>query len=262
MQQRVQARPVASNEPPEAAAPARAVDVKAGLVGKPFAQQEAALALNSTVDPSKITKNINPSAKEVAHGGSGYGYCVPFVKVHPFETEKVGGKVQPNAHVDVSFQVGLKVPEGKVDVASAQSTGLNPKNYAQAVSDLTPDGAGYAPRTRFYSQALTRRHEYFHVSDYVSAGEGIVQRAIDALGKKDIAPEAMYGELKALQEQIRGDLIEYYAGAGRRTASECREDADVSAYTARPGEARAFGDGRPEYQALADGITARFAGGR
>ena|GEM_PF-2584534 len=98
-----------------------------------------------------------------------------------------------------------------------------------------------------------------HVQDYVSAGQGIVQRAIDSLGTKNISAASIPSALAALQNLVRGDLIEYYAGDGRRTAAECREDSDIETYTARPGEGRAFGDGKPHYQALADGIAARFA---
>jgi len=59
---------------------------------------------------------------------------------------------------------------------------------------------------------------------------------------------------------IEGDLIESYAGPGKRSASDCREVADIAAYNQRPGEAHAFGDGKPRYEALAAAIGARFGG--
>jgi|GEM_PF-2675068 len=168
---------------------AEAGNARAGMRaigGRDLGEQERALApanTNGGIDTSKITKNISATPKIVAHKGSGYGYCIPFVKVDTFETEKVDGKLAPSAHVDVSFQVGLKTPPDKVDIAAPGSNALNPSNYAQAVKDLTPDSAGYAPRTRFYSKSLTRRHELYHVCEQGlrTAQERRVAREIDNL---------------------------------------------------------------------------------
>lgn len=158
----------------------------------------------------------------------------------------------------------MRHPPDKIDVSGPGDGKITKDNAAQAVSDLVPDPTGgYAARTKFYSSALSTRHENVHLADYrktVASSCNARLAKIAAIPSAELSWQAEVVLHKATSQlrEIAGDLIESYAGPGKRTAAECREVDDMAAYAARPGERAAFLDGKPHYQALAEGIAKRF----
>ncbi|HWK29211.1 MAG TPA: hypothetical protein VNS09_21795 [Solirubrobacter sp.] len=71
-------------------------------------------------------------------------------------------------------------PGGEVSVDSFMDADLTAANYAAAANDLTPnmsDLNGRPPRTAFWAQDLTERHEQFHADDAKSNGPAAVRAA-------------------------------------------------------------------------------------
>jgi len=211
----------------------------------------------------QIENTTSAPTRKVAE--KGYGSVEPSVNIGAPERENC--KLIDNAWKigvkgGINLSVALRQPPDKIDIKNADDARLNATNAALAVEDLTPDPTwGFAPRTRFYSSALSEQHEMVHVADYQSWTEASVAKRLGRLEahpnvpwERDEALAIVMGELNG----IEGDLIEKYAGTGKRTYADCQEVPDMAAYAARPGETHAFLDGKPHYQALADGIAKRF----
>lgn len=222
------------------------------------ADYEAGAALLSpkglAVDPSKMVVNAAITTAW-ADAKVGYGYCLPNVAVSVSEWDRGA----PSGNVQISLRRGRRIPDGKIDIASANDAAITADTWKAVADDLTPDGNGRAPRKRYISSRLAEAHETFHAKDYMSVAV--------AYGQKQVKQAAKLADRSALAKafskhgqvarETMGDLIEFYAGGGRRAPSEVLEDTNEEAYLARPGEARAFADGLPRYQALADAIRAR-----
>ena len=132
---------------------------------------------------------------------------------------------------------------GRTDVPSAAAPAVTAANYATAASDLTPDMAsdgGRPPRTLFWAQDLTAKHEQFHANERANTyGKPAFDFAENWLKGQAAADEA---EVRTLVNQVPAKMRENYA----------------TAYS--PGkETRAYGDGAPSYKARADAITAKYA---
>lgn len=65
-------------------------------------------------------------------------------------------------------------PNNQVNITSDTDPALTNANYAQVVSDLTPDVSdlkGRPPRTKFWSKDFTIQHEKYHVKDFTDIGQ-------------------------------------------------------------------------------------------
>jgi hypothetical protein len=150
---------------------------------------------------------------------------------------------------------------GRTDIASGASSKITAKNYQEIVSDLTPkleEQCWRADRFKFWSKDICARHEQYHATDYRNwlAGTG-KDYLKDYLDKKTIAlTDKERGDRKKLAAKVKPiykdalDTIEqqawlYYSGG------------DATSYTMRPGEIRAFGDGKVPYEQLAAAVKQR-----
>ncbi len=148
----------------------------------------------------------------------------------------------------VSFRlqnpITYNVASPKTSIASATDPALTAANYTRAASDLTPDMArqnGKPPRTRFWAQDLTLRHEKFHSDERRRLNRAGATQAQAWLNTQTAASAA---EVATLVAQVPDRVI---------TASQ------AAVGTLDEKESRAYGDGAPLYKARADAI--RTAGG-
>lgn len=177
------------------------------------------------------------------------------ISMYQLRPASASTRVGPDA---VTLQLAIDVitpwnvqSRGRTDVPGPTSDAIDATNVWSAVRDLEPNGLGRAPRARFWSQELSTRHERFHgTDDYawtLAQGPAILQNAVASatlppgFGQADVAGVVMPA-LRALASADDG----YYGGASR-------SGDDVAV----PGEQRAYGDGRPAYAALAQGIRQR-----
>ncbi|MEP6897724.1 MAG: hypothetical protein ABI870_04245 [Rhodanobacter sp.] len=150
----------------------------------------------------------------------------------------VAGKV----NAKVTFQVGSG---GRADIASATDPAITQSNYPKVVSDLTPVTAASSslmknqpPRTTFWAEDLTIRHERFHAAEDVSFGQSGTAAAQTWLHAQTARS---YDEIGAL-----------FAPALQKVV------AHVDAAMAPPGrEERAYADGAADYRARAQAIKSK-----
>jgi len=132
-------------------------------------------------------------------------------------------------------------PNHEVDIASENSPALTAANYPTAVSDLTPnmsDLGGRPPRTQFWAQDLTERHEKVHAADHQRTGKEGMAQAITWLKTQTATTEA---EVRTLLTTARNKIVAYIVANGA---------GDV-------GEVHAYSDGAASYKARADAIKAK-----
>jgi len=101
---------------------------------------------------------------------------------------------------------------------------------------------GRPPRTQFWAQDLTERHERFHANERANTyGRPAFEFAQTWLGTQTAADDA---GVTTLVNQVPDKMRESYA----------------TSYT--PGkESRAYGDGAPSYRARADAVKTKGDGG-
>ena len=135
---------------------------------------------------------------------------------------------------------------GCTDVPSATAPAITHANFAAVAADLTPDMAddgGRPPRTAFWAEDLTLRHERFHATErqgFGTAGAQAAQTWLSAQTASSIVDVAL------LVAQVPARVV----------ASSQAAAGDVHTK-----ESRAYGDGAALYQARADAIRARGATG-
>lgn len=125
-------------------------------------------------------------------------------------------------------------------------TSTEGQKKTQAKSDLTPNATGRAPRTRYWSAALTSQHELFHVSDWrdsyytpkVQEAETWIESQEEVVTLSNLAPATV---LAAKKFDFHDKLIE--------KTNEAQIDYNPDK------ETRAYGDGKDDYQALAGSIV-------
>ncbi|MEM7087133.1 MAG: LysM peptidoglycan-binding domain-containing protein [Bacteroidota bacterium] len=135
-------------------------------------------------------------------------------------------------------------PGGQVDIQNQNDPDLKACNYQLAASDLTPDMGsdnGRPPRTKFWAEDLTIRHELFHAVD---------QRQLD-YGPKRLT--AIQDDLNKQKPTSAGEIISTLLPAAEREGQRV-----FNALNARPSrEGDAYGDGAPLYLARANAIKAK-----
>jgi hypothetical protein len=150
--------------------------------------------------------------------------------------------VNSGGNADVPNAAANPFPLGKG--MAAGSTEAAKKTLAK--SDLTPAADGRAPRTAYWSSALTIQHELFHVMDWrdnyhkpkIQEAETAVEMANVAVTLANLVPSA------ALTAK-RPDLHTIYVDKTNEAQASYNPDK----------ETRAYGDGKAAYQALADAIV-------
>jgi hypothetical protein len=134
---------------------------------------------------------------------------------------------------------------GRTNIPNENAAAINSTNYTTVASDLTPNMSsdnGRPPRTQFWAQDLTEKHERFHANERATTyGQPAFEFAQTWLGTQTAADDA---GVTTLVNQVPDKMHESYAAS----------------YA--PGkESRAYGDGAPSYQARADAVKTKGDGG-
>jgi hypothetical protein len=137
---------------------------------------------------------------------------------------------------------------GNTDVPSGAAPVVTAGTWKAIAADLTPGSKSphKSPRNAYYSQALVDRHERFHGTDDLGwtrgAGLGLVKTKLES---GTVNGPTAAADVTALLDSARQLLISenftWYKGGG-------------TSHDTYAGEIRAYADGRPHYQRLADDI--------
>lgn len=151
--------------------------------------------------------------------------------------------------------LALRVPVGvasggNTDVPGANDGVVTRATWSTIASDMTPGAAAprRSPRTTYWSQSLTWRHELFHFAEFntfLRTSFGLFEDTVEAAGYTE-AVQAGDTEATALGRKA-ADLNTRLLAAwnqAKRNMSPGMED-------------RAYDDGAASYQALADAVRAR-----
>lgn len=136
-------------------------------------------------------------------------------------------------------------PGGQKDVPDENAAVLTKTNYPTAVSDLTPnlsDEGGRPPRTQFWAQDLTERHEKVHAADHQRTAKEGLKQALTWLTGQTASTKA---EVETLLGTLRSKIVQYIIANGAGSV----------------GELHAYGDGAPSYKTRADAIKKKGDGG-
>lgn len=174
-----------------------------------------------------VTRSFNASLKNV--------FVVP-----------VSGHFVVTAMVDhpITYQIRSGTgPAGQVDINGATSGNITKANQPTVVSDLTPDMSdlnGRPPRTAFWAEDLTEKHEKVHADDDKGNAPGVVSQFRTWLQGQ---PAASVADVQLLLGQFPA---RFSAGL-------------LAALSTVDGEKHAYGDGAPSYQIRASLISAAGA---
>ncbi|UZN03746.1 hypothetical protein [Cellulomonas sp. S1-8] len=135
---------------------------------------------------------------------------------------------------------------GKTDIPSETSAAITHANFATVASDLTPnmgDLGGRPPRTQFWAEDLTLRHENFHARErqgFATTGAQVAQAWLSSQTATSIV------DIVRLVAQVPGRVI---------------ASSQAAAGDLQTKESRAYGDGLAAYRGRADAVRARGASG-
>lgn len=138
-------------------------------------------------------------------------------------------------------------PHNEVNIMSDTDPALTNANYAQVVSDLTPnvsDLKGRPPRTKFWSKDFTIKHEKYHVKDFTDVGQTGATGAETWLGTQTAARKE---DVPALLDTAWNDKIfkVWDKFTDPPKVEERAYDDGVASYTARANAIKTKGDKGP-----------------
>ncbi len=136
-------------------------------------------------------------------------------------------------------------PQGQTDVGSDTDAAITAANYASVAADLTPnmsDLNGRPPRSSYWSEDLTNKHELVHANDDKGNGPLAMVQVMAWLNTQTVSG---LWDLMSTLNQIPG-----------RFAANL-----LAALSTVDGEKHAYGDGASSYKARADSISAKGAKG-
>lgn len=167
-----------------------------------------------------------------------------FEKPGPSATQTAGTfKVTGTIEARITFWVDSG---GRTDIASDSDPDITQHNYPTVVSDLTPSPKAVnsgglklyknqPPRTKFWAEDLTIKHEGFHADENVKFGQEGVTLAQNWLNKQTART---YDDVGALLDRVNPMIAK-----------------KVDTEMALPGrELRAYDDGAPDYLARAQAV--------
>jgi hypothetical protein len=167
-----------------------------------------------------------------------------FEKPGPSATQTAGTfNVTGTIVAQITFQVA---GPNRTDIASDTDPDITQQNYPTVVSDLTPSPAAVntgglslfknqPPRTKFWAEDLTIKHERFHAAENVKFGQEGVTLAQNWLNKQTART---YDEVGALLDRVTPKIA-------RKVDTKM---------TLPDRELRAYADGAPDYLVRAKAI--------
>jgi hypothetical protein len=132
-------------------------------------------------------------------------------------------------------------PSGQDDIASETDPDITAANYTTVASDLTPnmsDLGGRPPRSQFWAEDLTLRHELVHANDDQGNGPMAMITAMMWMNGQTTSSEA------GVRRLLRRIPARFAAAL-------------LAALSTEAGELRAYGDGAPLYRARANAVRAK-----
>lgn len=183
----------------------------------------ATVSSGGTVDPGNFgTTNANFKLKATVISTAG-GYLVIGTMIHKITWGVLSGTG----------------PSGQVQINSDTDSDIKACNYQLIAKDLTPDASGRPPRTKYWAQDLTRRHELFHAVNQrqLSYGPLVAIAMQNWLGSQTASSASQIQSTLIPQAQVQG-LNVYNALATTQ-------------------EFGAYADGLPFYQARANSIKTK-----
>lgn len=199
------------------------------------------IAAREQSDPIQSRIGYNPSITQSGPAPSGFGVTLPYTHaLSGITVTRRRGTYHVQATVDnpITFQVGSR---GNTDIESLNDADITAANYATVASDLTPDMSsdnGRPPRTQFWAEDLTIRHERFHAREDVHFGRQGVRLARQWLNTQDASSVT---EVNTLLNEVLTRVADHV---------------DVS-MAAPAREERAYGDGAPAYRRRATNVQTR-----
>jgi hypothetical protein len=193
-----------------------------------------------TYSPSVTVSPDEPKKKdEFGFTWGNHVRTAPGGKIHPTPTTYEVTQTYENP---ITIKVYAdKGPHDQVNVESDQDSDITKTNFPKVASDLTPDGGGVPPRTRFWARDLTLIHEHYHATD----GQKFCKDELASTSKSlNIKTAATMDDVKALLSPIVDQLI------------KARETGMVG------GEERAYKAGAAGYKDRADKIRATGKAGK
>lgn len=178
---------------------------------------------------------------------SDFGFTLPSGRlsniriVHTLSHFFVTGEFVYVVNWDVRTSLG---PNGEIDIEDEEDADITANNYQAVSGDLTPnmgDLNGRPPRTGFWAQDLTERHEQFHATEYVDFGRQGLTVAQNWLNAQTAATT---DDVRTLLPQAQNRIFQL-----------------IIAAEGAPMEQRAYGDGAPLYKARADAIKRKGEAG-
>ncbi|HVF67780.1 MAG TPA: hypothetical protein VM914_08965 [Pyrinomonadaceae bacterium] len=204
-------------------------------------ESQDAIATSLTYTPS-VKKDTPPSSP------GKFGLTAPVIFVNRSSAD-AGDKVF-NVKLVVDNKITYWVHDGgRTDIASDSDGDITQTNYTKVVSDLTPSPAAVKnattdlyknqpPRTKYWAEDLTLKHERFHCADDVKFGSQGAAMARDWLNTKAVS-------------KIE-DLDPLIAAARDKVSDKIKLE------MALPGsENRAYDDGAPSYTARAQAVKTK-----
>lgn len=199
------------------------------------------LAALEQTDAIASTFSYTSSIKQAgaAPPAGDFGITRPFFQMKLAGTQDATGfKLTCPVEGQITYQLASL---GKTDISSDSDPDIFQSNYTKVVSDLTPnmsDLNGRPPRTQYWAEDLTKKHECFHAKEDVKfGGDGVV------LADKWLNKQTASTEAEAIRKATQAlDIV--------------RSKVDTE-MVVPASEKRAYGDGAPLYRARADAIKAK-----
>lgn len=213
---------------------------------QPVVTREVGAVMEEESDSIAPTLTYSPTISQggVTPGASEFGVTQTTTSIANITVAPAGSVFNVSATVKNTINWAVQ-SRGRTDIPNENAAAITSANYATVASDLTPNMSsdnGRPPRTQFWAQDLTERHERFHANERAyTYGQPAFEFAQNWL-KSQTATDA--AGATALVNQVPNKMHESYA----------------TSYA--PGkESRAYGDGAPSYRARADAIKAKGDGG-
>ena len=199
----------------------------------------------ATVGKSDAVKGAFTYTGSIARGGAaptGFGVTRSFSSkltgvtiTHTATTFDVAATLEHPITYQVRTGTG---PRNQTDIASPTDPDITKTNYPKVHTDLTPDMSdlnGRPPRTKFWAEDLTLKHEIVHADDDKANGPGAMATVKAWLDTQTAADQA------GVQTHL-GKIPGRFATAL------------LAALSTEDGEKHAYGDGAASYKARADKI--------
>jgi len=139
---------------------------------------------------------------------------------------------------------------GNTDILSENSNDVTEQTWSQIYMDLYPNSIGKPKRQTYWNSKFVERHEKVHVKDGHEAIKKGTGETLEWLNRQTI--DASEG--KSIQPQINV-LTQHVVSEARRHNNE-DYGAHIVNHDDRPGERRAYGDGKSLYWTLTQKIRA------